>query len=378
VAEMAETYELTLTENYVSDWDFYDAIRELIQNGTDQEILDTSNHFDMIYDPGEKVLRFVNATSKLKINTLLLGRSSKTNNSDTVGQFGEGYKIAALVLNRIGKTFTIYNNNKNEVWTSKFTNSKKWLEKILQFTVTKKETDNKGLVIEVGNVTYWEYEGIADIWLQRYEEKNDVEKIPTMYGEILLNDELSGRIFVNGLSVNSKNEMHYGYNFKPKYIKLERDRRTCDDWEMGYVTTRMICEAVLAGSLSIYEVTKLADMDAKDIYHMSFTYYEENVAKVKELLLQQFDAQYLDSIPVETQEEYNRVKTYGGKPVIVPQPIARMLKDTMRARIKKLSMENLDDIPTVKEQLERWLNAWFGELPGDAIDEFRNILKKMD
>lgn len=375
---MAETYELTLTENYVSDWDFYDAIRELIQNGTDQEILDTSNHFDMIYDPGEKVLQFINATSKLQINTLLLGRSSKTNNSDTVGQFGEGYKIAALVLNRIGKTFTIYNNNKNEVWTSKFINSKKWLEKILQFIVTKKETDNKGLVIEIGNVTYWEYEGISDIWLQRYEEKNDVEKIPTMYGEILLNDELSGRIFVNGLSVNSKNEMHYGYNFKPKYIKLERDRRTCDDWEMGYVTTRMICEAVLAGSLSIYEVTKLADMDAKDIYHMSFAYYEENVAKVKELLLQQFDAQYLDSIPVETQEEYNRVKTYGGKPVIVPQPIARMLKDTMRARIKKLSMENLDDIPTVKEQLERWLNAWFGELPGDAIDEFRNILKKMD
>ena len=375
---MAETYELTLTENYVSDWDFYDAIRELIQNGTDQEILDTSNHFDMIYDPGEKVLQFINATSKLQINTLLLGRSSKTNNSDTVGQFGEGYKIAALVLNRIGKTFTIYNNNKNEVWKSKFVNSKKWLEKILQFTVTKNDTDNKGLVIEIGNVTYWEYEGISDIWLQRYEEKNDVEKIPTMYGEILLNDELSGRIFVNGLSVNSKNEMHYGYNFKPKYIKLERDRRTCDDWEMGYVTTRMICEAVLAGSLSIYEVTKLADMDAKDIYHMSFAYYEENVAKVKELLLQQFDAQYLDSIPVETQEEYNRVKTYGGKPVIVPQPIARMLKDTMRARIKKLSMENLDDIPTVKEQLERWLNAWFGELPGDAIDEFRNILKKMD
>ena len=67
---MTETYELTLTENYVLDWDFYDAVRELIQNGTDQEILDTSNHFDMIYDSGEKVLRFINATSKLKINTL--------------------------------------------------------------------------------------------------------------------------------------------------------------------------------------------------------------------------------------------------------------------------------------------------------------------
>lgn len=30
-------YELTLTPNYVSDWTFNDALRELIQNGTDQQ-----------------------------------------------------------------------------------------------------------------------------------------------------------------------------------------------------------------------------------------------------------------------------------------------------------------------------------------------------
>lgn len=375
---MAETYELTLTENYVADWNFLDAIRELIQNGTDQEILDKNNHFEIIYNPGEKTLQLINSTSKLKINTLLLGRSTKSRNADTVGQFGEGYKIAALVLNRIGKSFAIYNNNKNEIWTSKFANSKKWMEKILQFTVTENETDNKGLVIEIGNVTYWEYEEISDIWLQRYEEQNDVEKIHTMYGDILLNDELSGRVFVNGLSVNSKNDMHYGYDFKPKYIKLERDRRTCDDWEMGDVTTMMICEAVLAGTLSIEDVTKLADMQARDIYHMQFCYHKGEVAKVKDLLLTQFDKQYLDSIPVETQEEYNRVKSYGGKPVIVPEAIAKILKPVMRERIKKLSMENFDNALTVKEQFERWLNAWFSELPGDAIDEFRSILKKME
>lgn len=99
----AKCYELTLTPNYVSDWTFNDALRELIQNGTDQEVLDKENKFQIIYNEKEKTLRLVNQKSVLKINTLLLGRSSKANNEDTVGQFGEGYKIAALVLNRLGR-----------------------------------------------------------------------------------------------------------------------------------------------------------------------------------------------------------------------------------------------------------------------------------
>ena len=109
-APQEKCYELTLTPDYVSDWTFNDAIRELIQNGTDQEALDKGNVFSLGYDEDQEILSLKNAKSSLKINTLLLGRSSKADNEDTVGKFGEGYKSAALVLNRIGKTFTIYNN----------------------------------------------------------------------------------------------------------------------------------------------------------------------------------------------------------------------------------------------------------------------------
>lgn len=94
------SYELTLTPNYVSDWNFNDALRELIQNGTDQEVLDPDNEFQIDYSQKEKVLRLKNRKSVLKINTLLLGRSSKANNEDTVGQFGEGYWTIATTAKR--------------------------------------------------------------------------------------------------------------------------------------------------------------------------------------------------------------------------------------------------------------------------------------
>lgn len=68
--ETTNSYELTLTPNYVSDWNFNDALRELIQNGTDQEVLDPDNEFQIDYSPKEKVLRLKNRKSVLKINTL--------------------------------------------------------------------------------------------------------------------------------------------------------------------------------------------------------------------------------------------------------------------------------------------------------------------
>ena len=137
---MEECYELSLMPNYVSDWTFCDAIRELIQNGTDQEIIDKSNTFSLTYLRDENKLILRNEKSFLKINTLLLGSSSKSNNDEVVGKFGEGYKIAALVLNRLGKKITIYNNENNEIWESRFKDSEKWHEKVLSFYISKNET----------------------------------------------------------------------------------------------------------------------------------------------------------------------------------------------------------------------------------------------
>ena len=70
---MSTCFELPLTPNYVRDWDFGMAVRELIQNGLDQQSVDAKSLFSVDYDPDTQKLKFTNARSRLKVNTLLLG-----------------------------------------------------------------------------------------------------------------------------------------------------------------------------------------------------------------------------------------------------------------------------------------------------------------
>lgn len=371
-------YELSLTENYVSDWTFNDAIRELIQNGTDQEILDSENEFSLEYDRCEKILRLKNRKSKLKINTLLLGSSTKSKNEDTVGQFGEGYKIAALVLNRLGKTFTIYNNEKKEVWASRFKNSEKWKEKILSFYISHRETEETGLCIEVGNVSLDEYNNLADVWIGMCDF--DYVKVETQYGEILTGEEFAGQVFVNGLFVDCNSDLQYGYNFKPKYIKLERDRKTCDSWNVEDITSKMIAEGMVSGGIPIEIVRQMVESNKDDVYHLEFNTYLGDVKKVQEMLVESFDEQNPQpySIPVSSQEEIKKVKAYGGNPVVVPAKVASLLKAETAKRFEELVKIPFGAGMTLKERFLRWYNAYEEKLPDCSKAELKSLIEELE
>lgn len=376
--ENAKCYELTLTPNYVSGWTFNDAIRELIQNGTDQEVLDNENHFSIEYDKERQVLQLKNSKSALKINTLLLGRSSKAGNDDTVGQFGEGYKIAALVLNRIGKTFTVLNNEKNEVWESRFKNSEKWLEKILAFYIGKRETEDSGLCIEVGNVSWSEYNNLSDVWIGMC--NFDYEKVETKYGEILTDEEFAGQVFVNGLFVDCNSDLQYGYNFKPKYINLERDRKTCDTWNVEDVTSKMIAEGMVSGGIPIEIVRQMVESNKDDVYHLEFNTYLGDVKKVQEMLVESFDEQNPQpySIPVSSQDEIKKVKAYGGNPVIVPAKVATLLKAETAKRFEELVKIPCGTGMTLKDRFLRWYDAYSDKLSDIANKELKSLIDEME
>lgn len=143
-----KTFALSLTKGYVAKWGPIEAIRELIQNALDS---DSPFVYEFI-EQGTGVGLMLNSEfSTLTPQTLLLGATSKATSSDAIGSFGEGYKIALLVLTREGYTTEILNGDL--IWRPCFRFSRMFDEEVLYVDqYVSSDRSNKGLTFIVWGV----------------------------------------------------------------------------------------------------------------------------------------------------------------------------------------------------------------------------------
>ena len=233
--------ELTISPNYVPNWTYVDAVRELFQNALDQETQNPENKASWDYDSQTGVLTISNATSKLTASSLLLGQTTKSDDNDTIGQFGEGYKIATLVLLREGKNVVFYNYGAREIWRPRFVKSRRFGTDILTFFIEKQAIWNKvssaDLVIAVDNISAEEYGHIVESNLHL---RNDYEVVEhTEYGDVIDIPGINGKVFVNGLYVCDYQPYQYSYNFKPAHIRIDRDRKMANDFDLRWMASKM-------------------------------------------------------------------------------------------------------------------------------------------
>ena len=66
------------------------------------------------------------------------------------------------------------------------------------------------------------------------------EIIQSEYGEILLNKDYKGMIFVNGLYIQQDSSFQYGYNFKSEYVALDRDRKAIYFYKLMELTAKAL------------------------------------------------------------------------------------------------------------------------------------------
>ena len=233
-------YELTIAKNYVPEWGIREAVRELFQNALDQEVISEDNKMFFSYSEGLDVLEIGNKNSTLEASSLLLGTTTKLNDNLTIGQFGEGYKIAMLILLRNNLRVTIYNYGNREIWKPRFVKSRKYKAEILTVFSENASWNKKpenSLIIRIEGISKAVYDDIFNYNLHLRGIKDYC--ISEGYGKLLKDEDLKGMIFVNGLFVTENQSFDYGYDFLPSKLRLKRDRSMVDNFDLKTATANL-------------------------------------------------------------------------------------------------------------------------------------------
>ena len=372
---MKSKYELTISTGYVPDWTYVEAVRELFQNAIDNERVSPENKMGIEHN-GER-LEISNRTSKLTLDSLLLGSSTKRDDQRTIGQHGEGYKIAFMVLLREGKKVTVQNYGANEIWSTKLVNSRRYNgSQVVQIEVDKapvwKRTPNSDLTIIVDGIGDTEYEKIVEANLFLQDSVNASEK--TANGRVLFGDDNAGKIFVKGLYVSTNHTMglKYGYDFDTDGIKLDRDRKLVDSFNISWYASKIWGD--LAKDAKYTETVKDMLKDkAPDVSYIASGYeVNDKLKDVADMLVEEYKEEYGENFcPVDTDKDYRAAKKSGLCPVYVPSNIKNVaeLSGKLNTVVERESLT--DRFRAFKDKIE-------SKLSDEELEEFEELLEELE
>lgn len=367
-------YELSLARDYVPDWTIVDAVRELFQNALDQQSSsEGDNDMYFAYDAELKKLSIGNRLSVLDTSSLLLGSSSKRDDERTIGQFGEGYKVATLVLLREGKNVVFYNYGNRQVWKPRFVKSRRYKRDILTFFVDNKfpwaTVPDNNLTIEIEGITEDEYELIVQSNLHLTTPDLVIE---TPIGRILLDDDLKGKVFVNGLFVSYYDKYEKGYDFLPEHLKLDRDRKLVSDFDLKWLASKMWSQESKQSKLQDKVASELLLKNAADVEYIiqANSSTADKLVDIASKVHKQFVTHHgQEAFPVTSTNDMVGLST-SVKPVIV--------SDTLR-NIMRMSTMYKEPVRAVQltlvDKLELWYGQWNKKMHPQAAEQIKALIE---
>lgn len=354
-------YTLTISPDYVKDWGVNDAIRELLQNAIDQESLDKDNAKSIDYDDNSLII--ANRNSVLEKSTLLLGGGTK-DGSSTIGQFGEGYKVALLVLLREGYTIQIRNYKAGELWVPKIVNSRVYNSQVLAIDTMEYQFETiptNSLEIIINGIDNAE-EILQDIWLD-FNPPSEVIRSGKAY--IILDLQEKGNIYIKGLKVTHNPSLSYGYNFDVNVLKIGRDRNIVSGYdlqsELGYIW----------GKIPV-EYSKLAlDLIECKAYDTEYCYGWKLEKPIKDAILEV----YADKKVITDESDKIKIEhTYGNldEVVIVPEAIRDVVYSNFKATTGTYVQKK-----TSKQLLVEFKERWDNIMEAEMLEDLDNLIEVM-
>jgi hypothetical protein len=285
---------LTISPNYVKHWGLWEAIREILQNAFDQ------GEYNIEYNDGKFT---VESCGKLEKRTLILGDSGKGEGDR--GRFGEGYKLALLVLTRMGHAVEVLTGN--ERWSCQIEKSEVFESDVLKVFI-------ENIEIEDDDRTMFVIDGISE---EQWEEisRNYLEDTET---EWILDER--GRIYVGGLFVTKIDKFQQGYAFSHLHVKLDRDRKMIQDFDVSYHASRLW--AARRGNSAM--TRSLLMSRAPDVEYLDNHLGDND--ELTESLKVDFEREHgPNALPVSTEDEIRAAAAGGRRWILVPPMVRKLL-----------------------------------------------------
>jgi len=208
-------YPITL--DYVEDWGKWEVVREIASNA-----MDADPDFTMeINADGALVVK--SRGGNLAVRHLLLGVSEKRD-ATAIGQFGEGLKLALLVLTRMGRTAHVYSGGRH-IWNEP---ARMEGEQVFKIRWRNGFRDNGMTVIGIPD---WP----GETFEERFIRAGDPRVLFTgQFGRMILEEAEPG-IYVKGVWVQPSRLYHdgfaFGYNLQD--VDMNRDRGVIRSWNLA-------------------------------------------------------------------------------------------------------------------------------------------------
>ena len=376
---MNKNYEITISPNYVSNWGINEAIREILQNAIDA---DKNGYKKSIYYSGD-TLYINNEGISLSAKDLILGCSSKSEQDGMIGKYGEGFKLALVVLLRKG--MNVYVDNNDKLWSPSFKVSEQFGTQVLNI----EESDNgrgEGLTFVISPVDQQLYNSLLNYFPCIDESFGNVVNCEN--GQILLDKQFKGKMYVEGLYIQTDDNFQYGYNFNSDVVELDRDRKAINYYELRALTAQSIVTAEECNK-EIFDAITKSCVDVRDIeevideasesfleeYREQFYYennLEENTLVATESVMKQLEQMDID-VPVVKGTE---IQSYLIAKANDKLGIIEEAKEAIKNKDEK--EEAFDDFKGSKyARLMNWFYTNKHYLPKKAQTPFLDIMKTM-
>lgn len=344
----SKTYELPIARSYVQHWGMAEAVREIIQNAIDSE-----SPFEYEFRGEQLVVR--SRFAKLAASTLLLGATSKADSKDTIGSFGEGYKIALLVLARVGYGVRVLNGDR--VWKPVFKHSRQFDAEVLCIEDTPAPSKTEGLAFEITGLSPSDVAQVKESCL--YMQDNLGALMTTSHGKILR--ERPGRLYVGGLFV-CETKLRFGYDVKPEHLSLERDRQTVSTFDLQFLAKTMWFETERFDEIACLIGERAPDME----------YAEYGAPEmVRDACYRAFRAKHPGAIVAKDQEELDSLIKRGMTNVIVSREYAPFVSSARAYRT-----EVVIPVSPPADVLAKWLRDNRKSMRTEAIVAFKELVSQ--